>query len=281
MLIDPFLPEWQSNLNRLHTALPHGASLMLLIDGAFVPKIFQQLGNECTPILLFELLPGCSEEARDISPFIVPFNPRAKSIVRLLSRCSGWPMLSALATFESADKLAERLAAWCVVEVDGQSFNFRFPDTRRLPAIFDTLTPEQRRELIGNAIGWHYIRREGDWSDLPVEPITIPLSIAEKARLNGHQFGQLLKDSEPDEMWVQLLDRGVKTHLLPSQRHALLSNALYVADKNGLDDLLRIAWCMDCIQASCQNDIDTLKIRWAVWRHENDGSENDAFYRTA
>lgn len=67
MLIDPFLPKWQSDLNRLHTALPHGASLMLLIDGAFVPKTFKQLGNECQPILLFELLPGCSREAKDVS----------------------------------------------------------------------------------------------------------------------------------------------------------------------------------------------------------------------
>jgi len=281
MLIDPFLPKWQSDLNRLHTALPHGASLMLLIDGAFVPKTFQQLGNECQPILLFELLPGCSREAKDVSPFIVQFAPRDKSLARLLSRCSGWPMLSALATYESAEELAKRLAAWCIVEADGQSLNFRFPDTRRLPAIFDTLTQQQRGELLGNAIGWHYIGREGGWSSLPLEPSTIPLSIPDKTTLNVRQFGQLLKDSEPDEMWVQLLDRGVQTNLLPSQRHALLSNALHVADKNGLGDLLKIAWCTDCMQASCQNDIDTLGVRLAEWRRENDRNKNEALYRTA
>lgn len=281
MLIDPFQPEWQSDLNRLHAALPHGATLKLLIDGAFIPKIFQQLGNQYQPILLFELRPGCSNEARDVSPFIVPFDPRDKSLTRLLSRCSGWPMLSALTTYESAEQLAERLAAWCVVDVDGQSFNFRFPDTRRLPAIFDTLTQQQQGEFIGNAIKWHYISRKGGWSSLPLEASAISPSMPDNTTLDRRQFGQLLKDSEPDEMWVQLLDRGVQTHHLPSQRHALLSNALYVADKNGLHDLRKIAWCMDCIQALTQSDTDTLRIRLAKWRQENDRSENETLYRTA
>lgn len=281
MLIDPFQPRWQSDLKRLHTALPHGASLMLLIDGAFVPTIFQQLGDECQPILLFEFLPGCSEQARDVSPFIVPYEPRNQSLALLVSRCSGWPMLSALATYESAEQLAKRLAAWCIVEVDGQSFNFRFPDTRRLPAIFDTLTQQQRGNLIGDAIGWHYIRREGDWSSLPLQSSTVPISMPEKTTLDQHQFGQLLKDSEADEMWVQLLDRGVQTHLLPSQRHTLLSNALCVADKNGLDDLLRIAWCMDCIQGAYESDVDTLRRKLAKRRQENDGNENEVLDRTA
>jgi len=281
MLINSFQPDWQSDLNRRHEALPHGARLVLLIDAAFSPKIFRQLGSTCNPILLFELLPACSKEAKDVSPFVVSFDPTDKSLVRLLALCSGWPMLSVLTTYESAEQLAKRLAAWCIVEVDGQNFNFRFPDTRRLPVIFETLIQQQRREMIGNTIEWHYISRDGSWSSLPVEPWTFPLPISDKATLEQSQFGKLLTDSEPDEMWVQLLDRGVRTHLLPSQRHAVLSYALHVADKDGLDDLSQIAWCMDCIEKSCQSDLEALRSRLAEWKVENFRSENEAIYRAA
>ena len=51
MLINPFQPEWQSDLHRLHTALPDGAGLMLLIDGVFVPGLFKKLGHACKPIM--------------------------------------------------------------------------------------------------------------------------------------------------------------------------------------------------------------------------------------
>lgn len=281
MLIDSFQSDWQSDLNRRHESLPPGARAVLLIDGAFVPKIFRQLGSACMPVLLFEFLPACSKEAKDVSPFVVSFDPKDKSLVRLLARCSGWPMLSVLTTHESVEQLAKRLAAWCIVEVDGQNFNFRFPDTRRLPVIFETLTQQQRRELIGNAIEWHYIRRDGRWSSLPLEPSTTSLSISDKAILDASQFGRLVKDSEPDEMWVQLLDRGVRTRLLPSQRHALLSNALQAADKDELDEILKIAWCMYCIENSGQSDLELLRSRLAEWKAENLRSENETIYRTA
>lgn len=281
MLIDPFQPTWQSDLICHHEALPPGARLTLLLDSAFVPTLFRQLGSACEPILLFELLPGCSKAAKDVSPFVVSFDPGDRSLLRLLKRCSGWPMLSALATYESVEELAKRLAAWCIVAVDGQNFNFRFPDTRRLPMIFETLTQQQRRELIGNAIGWHYIDRDGSWSSLPLEPRTISLSISGKAMLDDSQFAQLLHDSEPDEMWVQLLDRGVRTNLLPSPRHALLSNALCVADKNRLDDTLKIAWCRNCIEKAWQSDSEELQSRLAEWTQENSRSENETVYRTA
>jgi hypothetical protein len=274
MLINPFQPEWQSDLNRHHAALPHGASLMLLIDGVFVPGLFRKLSSECTPILLFELLPGCSKEARDVSPFVVAFDPSNKSLVRLLTRCNGWPMLSVLVTYESAEELAKRFATCCIVEADGQKFNFRFPDTRRLPTVFETLTQQQRGELIGSAIGWHYIGRDGSWCSLPLKPSTQPLPIPEKLVLDGRQFGQLLSDSEPDEMWVQLLDRGAQTDLLPSQRHDLLLDALRVADKHGLDDILKIAWCMDCIKTAYQNYEDTLSAKLFEWKEKNVGDEN-------
>ena len=249
--------------------------LMLLIDGVFVPGLFHQLKGESKPVLLFDFLPSCSNEAREVSPFVVSFDPAEKSLLRLLMRCSGWPMLSVLASYESTELLAKRLAAWCIVEVDGQNFNFRFPDTRRLPAVFETLTQQQRAELTGHAIGWHYIARDGSWCSLPLESSTVPLPLSVKARLNGHQFVQLLTDSDADEMWVQLLDRGAQTELAPSQRHALIKNALHVANKIGLDDTRRIEWCIECINGSGHSDVDTLMTMLKKWKQENSGGNNE------
>jgi hypothetical protein len=162
-----------------------------------------------------------------------------------------------------------------------QNFNFRFPDTRRLPMIFETLTRQQQREFIGTTIGWHYIGRDGSWSSLPLEPSANLLSIPHTTTLDARQFGKLIEDSEPDEIWVQLLDRGVHTHLLPSQRHALISTALQVADKSRLDDMLKIAWCIECIQASCQSNPDTLQTRLTNWKEENARNENETLHLPA
>lgn len=119
--------------------------------------------------VLFALLPGCSEEAADASPFLTPFDPADKTLKALLRRCDRWPMLSVIATPESIEQLVRRLSAWCVIEVDGQAFNFRFPDTRRLPAIVDVLNPTQRAQFLGPATGWTYIGRNGCWHALAVE----------------------------------------------------------------------------------------------------------------
>jgi hypothetical protein len=281
MLINLLVPGWESNLEKQYAALPAGARLVLLIDGAFAPMLFQPLDSHCKPFLLFEFLPGCSTEARNVSPFVVKFDPENKSLTRLLKRCSEWPMLSVLTTYESAEQLAERLSAWCIVEVGGQNFNFRFADTRRLPKIFETLTQQQRRGLVGNTIGWHYISRDGSWSSLLVELSTISLSLTDKAVLNETQFGQLLVDSEPDEMWVRLLDRGIQTDLLPSHRHALLSSALHVADRMGLDEFLQTDWCMHCIQTSCSSDLGTLQATLIDWISKNARNENETLSSTA
>lgn len=281
MLIDSFQTSWRSDLQQFHAALPEGASLILLIDGAFVLGIFRKLGSVCKPVLLFELLPGCSNNARDVSPFVVSFDPRDRSLSRVLAHCDGWPMISAITTRESAEQLAERLAAWCLIEVDGQKFNFRFPDTRRLPAIFDTLTPSQRRQFAGSAFEWRYIGRDGGWRNLPVKPDDDPPPTAEQATLDEHQFADLLKDSESDEVWVQLLDRGIQTHLSPSQCNSLLSNALFIAKRDGMDESTKLRWCMDCIEEACQSDLDALRRRLVKWNSDNTRSKNEIVRRTA
>ena len=281
MLIDPFHPDWLHELTRSHADLPPEAQLLLLIDGAFVPGLFRKLAGTCQPVLLFESLPGCSEATRDVSPFVAPFDPDNRALTRVLDACDGWPMVSAVATFENAAQLAARLAAWCIVEVDGQRFNFRFPDTRRLPGIFEVLTELQRAEFAGSPLEWRYIARDGVWRSLPVNHVLGTVPITTNPMLDDGQFARLVKDGDPDGMWVRLQDRGAQTELLPSQRHALLSNALHAADVFGLDEALVLRWCEDSIGAPVNANAETWQARIADWSTEYIRNKDETLYRTA
>jgi hypothetical protein len=153
MLTDPYDERWLERLD-----VPTEAkNLYLLVDGAFVPGLHRHIKAAVpfadSPRLLFEALPGCNDKTRDVSPFLVRYatNP---ALDALLAKCSGFPMISAIETIESQTDVAERLAAWSVVQVEGQHYNFRFPDTRRLQGIFDALTSKQRSEVAGPATRW-------------------------------------------------------------------------------------------------------------------------------
>jgi len=152
-------------------------------------------------------------------------------------------MLNAIATVESIDQLGKRLAAWCTVDTEGDRFNFRFPDTRRLPAIFDTFTPQQRCEFTGNALDWHYMAKNGAWMALPIDHGSAEAGVTAKAKLNAAQFARLVDDSEADAVWVRLQYGGAAWDGLPSERHHLLAQAVQVARQHGLDNMATFRWC--------------------------------------
>lgn len=240
MFIDAFSIQWLDDLHARAAQLAPADRLYVLVDGAFVPGLHKKLASERKAIL-FALLPGCSEEAGNASPFLTPFDPADKTLKALLQRCDRWPMLSVIATPESLGQLARRLAAWCVIEGDGQVFNFRFPDTRRLPAIVDVLNPIQRAQFLGPATGWTYIGRDRRWHALTVESSSA--DIADSPVLDGRQFGVLAGDSHADELMALLGDRGHEVYSRPSRTHALLSTALSAARKADLGDHSLNDWC--------------------------------------
>jgi hypothetical protein len=267
MLIDRYQSGWDLELVKWRATLPKDINLFLLVDGAFVPGLFRQLGGVCKPVLLFESLPGCTEETRDVSPFLLPFSADEQSLARVLANCDGQPMLSAIATSENIERLGQRLAAWCVVEVDGQCFNLRFPDTRRLPAIVDVMTSAQRYAFVGDACSWHFIGRDGAWHAMPLH--VDPGSPVERAVLNEGQFTQLVEDSEPDEIWSRLQYRGVDWHSLPSRRHHLLSRSIALAREHGLDDTLTLRWCSQCMSDENCNHVEDMHLSFAQWKRDN------------
>jgi hypothetical protein len=240
MLIDAFADDWIDVLEARATALTPSSHLYLLLDGAFVPGLHNVLAHT-RKLFLFSALPGCTDEARDVSPFLTEFRRGDKFSRVSLKRCDRWPMVSVIETPEVFEELAQRLSAWCVVEADDQRFNFRFPDTRRLPAIFNTLDVVQRSQLTGPAARWSFIARDGRWHELDIVPSAGDVALDPK--LDKPQFAALVDDSLADELMVLLGDHGHDAFLHPSASHALLSTALQAAHKATLSDENVPAWC--------------------------------------
>jgi hypothetical protein len=239
MLTAPCAAGWLEHLATLaHQAMQANTQPYLLIDGAFLPGLRRKLAA-LSPTLLFESLPGCNDNTRDVSPLLLAYTPAA---VRWLERTSGWPMLSVIATRESQRQLADRLAAWCIVEADGQRFNFRFPDTRRLPAIFAALTSGQQAQMTGPAASWSYIARDGNWRQLALPGIDS--AIAERPTvLTGAQFASLVADSEADEVLSLLSGRGHEHAHDPYRAYCIVTQALATIPDAHSDVFGKVDWC--------------------------------------
>jgi hypothetical protein len=265
MLIDSYGKRW---LDRLDAGEADSEGVhYLLIDGAFVPGLHRRVKAvvpaEFAPTLLFEELPSCSDATRDVSPFLVSFRPSNPGFRTVLAACSGWPMVSAIQTPESQSELTERLAAWCVVDVEGQRFNFRFPDTRRLPGIFDALSAQQKTQFAGPASRWSYIQRDGNWCDLPMPGI--PSLIADHPVLDDRQFARIMRDSEADEIISMLDHQGHKNRALRSQQYASVELALLVAHRTTLGTSAKRDWCESCLADRLPADPSEATLRFEKW----------------
>lgn len=265
MLIDRFESNWQHRLHTQQAALEDGRELILLIDGAFLPDFYlvvnKALNGNGKLWLLFDDVPGSTRETLAVSPFLVACSAMLTS---MLMQCSGWPLLSAIETTETIADLAKRLGAWCIVENGNQRFNFRFPDTRRLPAIFAALTDTQRSTLSGPAHRWSYIGRDGAWAELAIS--ATGSAIANHPTLDDRQFAAIVGDSEVDETIVLLQDRGPLPEKLPSEIHALLRDALRVANLVRLDQDLHLEWCTHCLRLTGHPTVAAVN----VWRADFD-----------
>lgn len=258
MLTDAFEEQWIERLNEL------GPEVFLLIDGAFIPGLSRRIRATGIAVsFLFEALPACSDATRDVSPFLVPWIGGNRRVESLLCECSGYPMVSAISSVETLSELTARLSAWCVIEADGQRFNFRFSDTRRLPAIFETLIPLQRTQLVGPASRWSYVGRTGDWRELEIDTATA--AISDRPSLDDYQFARLVGDSEADEVIAILEHCGTIGKASPSDRFLKVSRALSTAAGFGLGAADKLAWCEFCTAAgylSDQTDMNEFFERW-------------------
>lgn len=247
-LICEHAPEWLDALQNETESIRNartGVHVFALLDCAFIDHMHAAILKQRLPYRsLFDLSSTPSRELQAVSPTLLPLTPGTAAQWRDVLRLSdGWPMLSLIVTPESLDELTLRLSPWCIVNADGQPFVFRFPDTRRLPAIVDVLTPEQHGQFFGPSIAWRYRTRSAQWAELPL-PAT-PLPIADYVKLDARQYAQLIDDSEADAI-IAHLDANEPTTLLPynaATAHQLVTQALKRADRYGIADTDRTQWC--------------------------------------
>lgn len=258
MLIDVFSLDCLEKIHYRASNLFPDFSLYLLVDGAFVEgihKIFPEEGKR----ILFDSVPSCTARTRDVSPFVIEFDPMDRRIRALFDRCSGWPMISAIETTESLSAIANRAAVWCIVDADGSRFNFRFADTRRILAISRILTAEQMASFLGPASNWSFIGRDGHWESVALSERTpLPAHSMFDPRLDTSQFNALIEDARADEVLAVMDYRGEMPGSCRSRAWIWKSivAALEVAARNNLAD-------MDAIE-------------WSIWNAHNYHNESNA-----
>ncbi|MCC2955837.1 DUF4123 domain-containing protein [Massilia sp. IC2-477] len=263
MLTDSFVDDWFDMLMQRFWERPAAHELHVLIDGAFVPGLHRRIpaGGKA---LLFEGLPGRGPDTLDVSAFVLPFDPDDRALRRVLGACQGWPMVSVIETPEPWQDLAARMAAWCIVEADGQRFNFRFADTRRVPAVVKTLDPAQRGQFVGPAVSWSHIGRDGCWWTLALDgagdaPATDPT-------LDEAQFAALVEDSRADEVLAQLAAHPDRGKYLASEAHALISSALAPALGAGVDGPDLVDWCGWLLRHGGRDEAPAVARLFTAWQ---------------
>lgn len=214
---------------------------LLMLDGAFLPGLHRRLApggpDQRICRALFKGLPGCNDAVLAVSPIVVEYHANDVVLHDVLTMTDGRPMVTLIKTIETVQQLAARLAQWCVVDADGSFFNFRFPDTRRLPAIARTLTATQRAQMLGPARAWYCINRFGRWEPLPISVGAVASDAP--PRLTAEQFTTLAGDSEADEILALLAPDFDDTtrDALPSKRYQQARQALEAADRHGIRDI--------------------------------------------
>jgi len=254
MLIDAFASDWMDMPDRLTR---EAGDIQLMLDGAFCAGLHRSiracLRPEASVAFLFESLPSCNDESRDVSPFVFSHEPGNLRLARQLESCNGWPMVHCIRTTEATASLATRLGDWCAVDADGQRFNLRFPDTRRLSGICALLTDGQRHEMFGPATRWSYIGRDGRWADLDINRTRPGHVEATSNRFGGPQFdaaqfASMVDDGEADALMFVLQERGTNWLGRHAQVYGVVASALALARQARLDPASTVEWCEACVQ---------------------------------
>jgi hypothetical protein len=266
MLTDEYKDGWLEQLDSWADSVSSGQYVHILVDGAFVPGLRRQvaraLGDDAS-YLLFESRPSCTDEVRDVSPVLFSYRSRDDAVGKVLSRCSGWPMLSAVVTREPLRDLANRLSPWCIVENDGQRFNFRFPDTRRLPCILSVLATDQMATFAGPATSWKYIRRDGTWGSVDLVGYECDLSTDTPVLTDG-QFGSLVADSEIDELIAQLRYSNIGVSLSPYSLYSAVQRGIASAESRISGQSL-FDWLGSYIQSGAPEDLVRARSMYQDW----------------
>ncbi|AIY42077.1 hypothetical protein LT85_2919 [Collimonas arenae] len=183
-------------------------------------------------------------ELKGVAPWLLTFYTPGQSVTaakqlfyRWLSHCSGRPMVSIVASKETAQQIAGEWKNLHFVEAsDGQKLLLRFSDTRVLVNLPKLLTNEQWATLTSPLDLWLTIDREGELIACPFLPTQ---SIKSKApfELSDGQIAAFTNAAESDAMIDYLAEnmRDIIPHdISPAQLYAIIADTLALAMQYGV-----------------------------------------------
>jgi hypothetical protein len=165
-----------------------------------------------------------------VSPLIVelpnPEDARFNSLIRpLLRHCNGRPMLSFIASRESASEISARWQHCLMLQTDGEGepYLLRFADTRVQPALATLPNKELWHVLTKAVTQWLAIERTGALRPLPLSSVTeskSELSVGESisTELAPRDLHHLLKCGQADSVIDAIADQ--LPELLPDKQRA-------------------------------------------------------------
>ncbi len=250
-MIDSFSPQWLAQLDAIVPV--QGKQTYLLIDGVFLDDTLSFVRRWPLPVepqnALFYERANNDADVLTASPWLLPYLPDSEPARKLLAQFNALPAVICIHAADALPTLLSRLKRWTVVSCGDMQFNFRFTDTRRLPAIHRALTPTQKASLFGHHDQWAFMSRHGQWEALQTLDAShgnesqliaaSPWDELKAPELNDDQFAALLNDSEPDEVIAAVwgdLPEGCATRTVsrPSEIHHQAVHALKQADRLGV-----------------------------------------------
>lgn len=183
-------------------------------------------------------------ELMEVAPWLLTFYTPGQSITeakhvlyRWLSHCSGRPMLSVVASKETAQQVVDGWRNLHFVEAsDGQKLLLRFSDTRVLADLPRLLTNEQWAALMSPLSLWLAIDREGELTSYPFAPAqTMPIQAPFK--LSDEQVDGFASAAESDAMIDYLIDNMrdvISDDISPAQLYVNISDTLALARQYGV-----------------------------------------------
>ena len=247
-MINDFAEDVLDQLRSMVAASQHPSHL--LIDGVFLPSMSSVVKRWPIPVAdryaLFCERANGDANTLAASPWLLPLTTDTSTLRELILRCDRLPAVTLIRSPSDVNTLLGRLKRWTVVNCGGMHFNFRYPDTRRLPGIYGVLTDAQRNTLFAND-AWSFIGRDGRWHHLP--PFTAPINTSTVAaddvadpELSDAQFAALLADSEADEqlaaIWQDLPENSLaRASSSPAQVHAWAVSVLAQANRLSITDM--------------------------------------------
>lgn len=182
------------------------------------------------------------EGLKEVAPHLLrlPDDPDRQLawLQQLLAVCTGKPMLSILFSAIPACSLRAHFLPYLLTRTeDSMEWPVRWADTRVLPGLIATLTPDERQHLLSPLFIWMAIDRQGDviqWAgDGNPQPESADFDCWP---LDGGRFGQLVAMAEADAVLSQIDD--TQPDLLvggaPAAIHSCAQRHLEIASQHNI-----------------------------------------------